>query len=74
MKYHTQKIVIGNWAKVDLETRNPQKYGTQVVAKLLDVVSVDFFRSKAYGENTLVKVKVKYKGKTRLAYFEENVG
>lgn len=57
-KIHSTKIRKGSLVWVNLNTRNPQKYSNEIRGYVDSIVSLDTFRSKAYGVDSILKITI----------------
>jgi len=58
MKIHSSKIRKGSLVWVNLNTRNPQKYSNEIRGYVDSIVSLDTFRSKDYGVDSILKITI----------------
>ncbi len=57
-KIHSTKIRKGSLVWVNLNTRNPQKYADEIRGYVDSIVSLDTFRSKDYGVDSILKITI----------------
>lgn len=57
-KIHSMKVRQGSLVRVNLNTRNPQKHLNEISGYINEIVSLDTFRSKDYGVDSILKVTI----------------
>ncbi len=57
-KIHSIKVRQGSLVWLNRYTKNPQKHSDDIRGYVKDVLSLDTFRSKAYGVNTMLKITI----------------
>ena len=57
-KIHSEKVRKGSLVCVNLNTKNPQKYADEITGYVNAILSLDTFRSKAYGVDTILKITI----------------
>ena len=58
MKIHSEKVRKGSLVWVNLNTINPQKYANDIRGYVDSIVSLDTFRSKDYGVDSILKITI----------------
>ena len=58
MKIHSTKVRKGSLVWVNLNTINPQKYADDIRGYVDSIVSLDTFRSKDYGVDSILKITI----------------
>ena len=58
MKIHSEKVRKGSLVWVNLNTINPQKYADDIRGYVDSIVSLDTFRSKDYGVDSILKITI----------------
>lgn len=57
-KIYSEKVRQGSLVWINLNTRNPQKYAETIRGYVKDILSLDTFRSKAYGTDSILKITI----------------
>lgn len=57
-KIHSERVREGSLVWINLNTSNPQKYADDIRGYVNSIVSLDTFRSKDYGVNTILKITI----------------
>lgn len=57
-KIHSERVRKGSLVWLNRYTQNPQKHSDDIRGYVKDILSLDTFRSKAYGVDTMLKITI----------------